>query len=123
MQMRGRMRFTNPILPLAIIVTGIACISSLVRSYFWKTERIDSSIPVKGAIQTFQSEMEYDPFADPPMNPPVFDPNHRRIKAKFVEIGSGTESLKHDWIIDSFPLGNESNIPPFSTRSNAAAGT
>jgi hypothetical protein len=107
--MRSRITVPKLILPVALIVIGVTCLCPIIRKSFPESDREETGSLARGTIPNVPSNKEYDPFADPPMDPPASDPNNPRIKAKFVESGSGTEELAFDWIVTPFSWEDEND--------------
>lgn len=101
---------------MIIIATVIICFSALIRTGFQRMNHDQSRISEKDRALPGRSDEEYDPFADPTMEPPTGEVN---ITAKFVETGSGTEELGFDWIVTPFSLANESNSPDMPSLLDA----
>lgn len=107
--MKGRMPFPIPFLPMVIVAVMASWVGSKLLHSCGQERARELQKQIHSRKDTLQDEtLMADPFSD--------DPEQRvraaeaapvRITTKHVEIGSGAEELKFDWILEPGKVGAE----------------
>lgn len=102
--MTGRMPFPVPFLPAILVVM----LTSWVGAKLWSCSNPEPTGKLKEKVGVQPHAVQGDPFPEGPgERARAAEATPVRITTKYVELGSGTEELKFDWIVEPKMLEGE----------------